>query len=160
MMKVIRIILQAIILAFGGLVLLAAISDPKRDWIAIVGLAAFITILLAMTYWLKEQTDDRLTPFHMKWFLGLVIALNHFAAYGAWIDQAGKPIPDAESMRSAGDFGVQILLTSDERLFRQTWDSSRTPPKLRTTKSVRLGESISALIVFHGCKPNTKGRAT
>jgi len=93
----------------------------------------------------------------MKWCLTLLAVLLPFAAQGAWIDQTGKPIPETESMRSTGDFGVQILLTADEKQFRQTWNSSRTPPKLSTTNTVRLGGSVSALLLFHGCSPNTEG---
>ncbi len=93
----------------------------------------------------------------MKWFLILLIALLPFSAYSAWIDPAGKPIPDTESMRSAGDFGVQIMLTANEGQFRQAWNSSRTPPRLSTTNTVRLGGSVSALLIFHGCSPNAGG---
>ncbi len=75
----------------------------------------------------------------MKWCLTLLVALLPFAAQSAWIDPTGKPIPDTESMRSAGDFGIQIVLTADEGQFRQTWNSSKTPPKLSTTNTVRLG---------------------
>lgn len=93
----------------------------------------------------------------MKWCLTLLFALLPFAAHSAWIDSTGKPIPDTESMRSAGDFGVQIVLTADEGQFRQTWNSSKTPPKLSTTNTVRLGTSVSALLIFHGCSPNVAG---
>ena len=76
---------------------------------------------------------------------------------GAWIDSTGKLIPDTESMRSAGDFGVQIVLTADEGQFRQTWSTSKTPPKLATASTVRLGATVSALLIFHGCAPNVAG---
>ena len=93
----------------------------------------------------------------MKWSLALLVALLPFVAQSAWIDSTGKPIPDTESMRSAEDFGVQILLAADERQFRQTWNSSKTPPKLSTTNTVRVGGSVSALLIFHGCAPNAGG---
>jgi hypothetical protein len=93
----------------------------------------------------------------MKWCLTLLITLLPFAAQGAWIDPTGKPMPDTESMRSAGDFGVQIVLTADEAQFRQTWNSSKTPPKLSATNTVRLGASVSAMLIFHGCSPNASG---
>jgi len=93
----------------------------------------------------------------MKWCLTLLVALLPFAAHGTWIDATGKPIPETESMRSAGDFGVQIVLTADEGQFRQTWNSPKTPPKLSTTNTVRLGASVSALLIFHGCAPNAGG---
>ena len=93
----------------------------------------------------------------MKWWLSLLAALLPFAAHGGWIDPTGKPMPDTESMRSAGDFGVQMVLTADEARFRQTWNSSKTPPKLSTTNTVRLGGAVSALLIFHGCAPNAGG---
>jgi hypothetical protein len=93
----------------------------------------------------------------MKWCLALLAALLPFAAQGAWIGPTGKPMPDTESMRSAGDFGAQIVLTADEGQFRQTWNSSKTPPKLSTTSTVRLGASVSAMLIFHGCSPNSGG---
>lgn len=93
----------------------------------------------------------------MKWCLTVLAALLPFTAQGTWIDPTGKPMPDTESMRSAGDFGVQIVLTADEGQFRQTWNSSKTPPKLSTTNTVRLGASISALLIFHSCSPNASG---
>lgn len=93
----------------------------------------------------------------MKKYLGILVAFIPFVAQGGWIDSTGKPIPDTESMRSAEDFGVRIVLTTDENQFRQTWSSSKTPPKLRTTNTVRLGGSVSALLIFHGCSPNAAG---
>lgn len=93
----------------------------------------------------------------MKWCLTLLFSLLPFAAQGAWIDPGGKPLPDTEAMRSAGDFGVQIVLTADEEQFRQTWNSSKTPPKLSSTNTVRLGSPVSALLIFHGCSPNAGG---
>ena len=93
----------------------------------------------------------------MKWCLIFLAALLPITTQGAWIDPTGKPIPDTESMRSAGDLGVQIVLTADEGQFRQTWNSSKTPPKLSTTNTVRLGASVSAMLIFHGCSPNAGG---
>jgi hypothetical protein len=90
-------------------------------------------------------------------YFWVLAAFLPFAVQGAWIDPTGKPIPDTESMRSAGDFGVQIVLAADEGQFRQTWNSSRTPPKLSTANTVRLGASISAMLIFHGCSPDASG---
>jgi hypothetical protein len=93
----------------------------------------------------------------MKKCLAIIVALIPLLAQGAWIDSSGKPIPDTESRQSAGDFGVQILLTADENKFRQTWNSSATPPRLSTTSVVRRGETVSALLLFHGCAPTSAG---
>lgn len=93
----------------------------------------------------------------MKRYLAILIALFAISAHSAWIDADGKPIPDTESMRSAGDFGVQMILTANERQFRQTWNSAKTPPQLTTTNTARLDTSVSALLIFHGCVPNGAG---
>lgn len=93
----------------------------------------------------------------MKWCLTLLAAILPLVAQGAWTDATGKLMPDTESMRSAGDFGVQIAFTKDEEQFRHTWNSSKTPPKLSTTNTVRLGESVSAMLIFYGCSPNAGG---
>lgn len=93
----------------------------------------------------------------MKWCLALLVTLLPFVAQAGWIDLTGKPIPDTENMRSAGDFGIQIVLTANEDQFRQTWSSSKTPPTLSTTNTVRLGDTVSALLIFHGCAPNVSG---
>lgn len=93
----------------------------------------------------------------MKRWLTLLVALFPLAAQSTWVDSTGKPIPDTESMRSAGDLGVQIVLTADEGQFRKIWSSSKTPPKLATTNTVRLGGTVSALLIFHGCAPNVGG---
>lgn len=87
-------------------------------------------------------------------FLALSLPLN---AQGAWIDSSGKPVPDTESMRSAGNFGVQLVLTPDDKQFRQTWKSTKGTPKLSSTNSVRLGSSVAAVLIFHGCSPNATG---
>ncbi|MGB4812819.1 MAG: hypothetical protein WBP13_10140 [Methylophilaceae bacterium] len=93
----------------------------------------------------------------MKKYLVLLLTCIPFVAHSAWIDSSGKPIADSESMRSVDDFGVQIVLTADEPKFRQKWNTSKTPPKLSTTNTVRLGGSISAVLIFHGCTPNAAG---
>ena len=93
----------------------------------------------------------------MKKCFAFLVAFIPLLAQSAWIDSTGKPLPDTESMRSAGEFGVHLVLTADEKQFRQTWNSSKTLPKLRTTDAVRLGRSVSALVIFHGCSPNAEG---
>lgn len=87
-------------------------------------------------------------------FLTLFVPL---LAQSAWIDSHGKPVPDTESMRSVGNFGVQVVLTPDDKQFRQTWVSTKGTPKLSSTNSVHLGSSVGAVIIFHGCSPNATG---
>ncbi len=93
----------------------------------------------------------------MKKILLLIATCLPLLAHSSWIDKNGKAIPETESMRSDREFGAQIVLTSDEKGFRETWYSSKTPPTLNATKSVRKGESVSAMIIFSGCTPNRSG---
>jgi hypothetical protein len=79
-------------------------------------------------------------------------------ASGGWTDASGKPIPDRENMRSAGDFGVQLLLVPDDTEFRRIWESSSSPPTLRTSNRVRRGSSISAMLIFYGCARSNTGK--
>ena len=74
-----------------------------------------------------------------------------------WIDRDGWRLPDTDRMKSHGDLGVQIVLTSSEAKFRDTWNKSTAPPRLETTDTVRRGGKISALIVFHGCAAGAAG---
>lgn len=93
----------------------------------------------------------------MKRYLTLLAALLPLSVQSAWIDPTGKPVPDTESMRSAGDFGVQIVLTTDEGQFRKIWNSSKTPPTLSITNTAHPGAPVSAILIFHGCSPNAAG---
>lgn len=90
--------------------------------------------------------------------LFLLFALSvPLIAQSAWIDSSGKPVAETESMRSAGNFGVQVVITPDEKQFRQTWNSTKGTPKLSSTNTVRLGSSVTAVLIFHGCSPGAAG---
>ena len=94
----------------------------------------------------------------MKSFIILLALLLPGVASGGWTDASGKPMPDRESMRSAGDFGVQLHLVPDDTEFRRIWESSSSPPTLRTTDRVGRGSSISAMLVFYGCARSNTGK--
>ena len=49
------------------------------------------------------------------------------------------------------------ILAANEAQFRKTWHSSRTPPRLNAINTVRRGETVSALLIFHGCTPAATG---
>jgi hypothetical protein len=85
----------------------------------------------------------------------LAIALPMLAQAG-WVDPQGRPLPDTPSMRSSGDFGVQLLLTDDEKAFRHTWNTSRQTPQLKTTNKISAGQEISGVLIFSGCAVGAK----
>ena len=61
-------------------------------------------------------------------------------------------------MKSAADFGVQVVLTADDKKFREIWNRAVTPPSLQTINTVQRGAPISAMIIFHGCAPARSGK--
>ena len=88
-----------------------------------------------------------------KLLLGTALCLPLISQAG-WSDASGKPIPDTESMKSDGDFGVHLIITPDDKQFRQTWNASKNTSILDSTNSVKLGGKIGAVLVFQGCWPN------
>lgn len=84
--------------------------------------------------------------------------LMPLASTAGWTDGTGKPIPDSESMRSDGEFLVQLLITPDEAELRKAWSTSSRAPTLRVTDSVKRGISSSAMLFLRGCTPNAMGR--
>ena len=60
-------------------------------------------------------------------------------------------------MKSDGNLGVQVVLTPDEKKFRNTWNAATAPPQLRSVDTVRRGEPISAVVLLHGCTAARSG---
>ncbi|MEN9868012.1 MAG: hypothetical protein RL748_3602 [Pseudomonadota bacterium] len=77
-------------------------------------------------------------------------------AHAGWVDADGKPRAQTESMRSDGDFGAMLILTGDDKQFRQTWNSSKQTPKLESKSSIKPGEKIASELLLQGCWPNSK----
>ncbi|MDQ8021830.1 MAG: hypothetical protein REI94_08330 [Moraxellaceae bacterium] len=69
-----------------------------------------------------------------------------------WTDDKGQALPDTPHMRSAGDFGAQLVFTEDLEQFREIWNVSVTPPRLPTVQRVKRGGTISGMVIFYGCK--------
>ena len=88
----------------------------------------------------------------------LTLLLVPLSVVAQWVDRDGKQLAPTESMKSNGNFGVQIVLTSDDDSFRKSWHASTTPPTLRTTNTVARGASISAMAIFHGCTAGPGGK--
>lgn len=77
-------------------------------------------------------------------------------AHAGWLDANGKPRAESESMRSDGDFGVMLIMTGDDKHFRQIWNGSKETSRLESKKLVKPGEKIAAELVLQGCWPNSK----
>ncbi len=88
----------------------------------------------------------------------LTLLLIPISAAAQWIDRDGKQLAPTESMKSDGNFGVQLVLAPDDASFRKSWHASTSPPTLRTTNTVARGASISAMVIFHGCTAGPGGK--
>ncbi|HHQ4572062.1 TPA: hypothetical protein ACSP3H_002952 [Aeromonas veronii] len=97
-MKAIRIILQLVILAAGGITLAALIAVPTPNFTVIVVLLGFVALLLALTQVLKEHTEKRLSPDHKLSAkpMGMVLILSGVFAmfYGSSILIGQQPLPN------------------------------------------------------------------
>jgi hypothetical protein len=90
--------------------------------------------------------------------LPILLMLGTSSTTPQWIDRQGRPLPQTPSMKSHGNLGVQLVLTPDEKSFRHTWNTATAAPQLRSTDSLRRGEQISAMILFHGCTAGRSGK--
>lgn len=81
-MRVLRIILQFIIVCAGGITIAALISNPSPDIVAIVVIIGFFGFLLALTFALKEQTQARSIPEHRLNYKPMGIAIFLLGAFG------------------------------------------------------------------------------
>ncbi|MFM4847450.1 hypothetical protein ACEUDG_01945 [Aeromonas rivipollensis] len=113
-MKAIRIILQLVILAAGGITLAALIVVPAPNFTAIVVLLGCVALLLALTLVLKEHTETRLSPNHKLSLkpIGMVLFLSGIFAifYGASFLIGYQSLPNSSGTCRA--MCRLILLTS------------------------------------------------
>jgi hypothetical protein len=93
----------------------------------------------------------------MKLIVLTVIALLCSHANAGWINKQGEKLPDAEDRKAVGDFGAQLIFTSDEQALFKKWATPSETVDLNTVESVAINQPISAFIVFSGCKPTAKG---
>lgn len=84
--------------------------------------------------------------------IGLVVVawLSLAASAGAqlvgWLDEDGNPVPDSDSMKSREGFGGWLLVTGDPD-WEAKWNTpSEETPHFNETDSVRVGETVVALI--------------
>ncbi|MFC4519069.1 hypothetical protein [Cupriavidus pinatubonensis] len=90
-------------------------------------------------------------------FLLLVVLLYSIRAMAGWIDGNGAPVADSAERKSSGEFGVYLAVTADPKAFVDAWGRPGKP-NLRSAKTVKRGSSVSAVLLFSGCKANSDGR--
>ena len=97
-MRILRILLQLVILGAGGITLAALISGPEPDVTVIVGFLGFVAFLLALTQALKEHTEKHLVLGYKLSFKPMGIALLLLGAfgifYGASFFIGNQPLPN------------------------------------------------------------------
>lgn len=100
-MKVLRILLQLVILSAGGITLAALISGPAPDLTAIAVFFGFVAFLLALTLMLKEHTEKRLVPGHELSLKPIGIVLLLLGAFGIFYGVSfftgSQPLPNGSS---------------------------------------------------------------
>lgn len=90
----------------------------------------------------------------VKKFLIALAAALPLIGQAAWLDAQGKRLPDTPSMKASGDFAVQLVLTPDEKAFREAWNAATNePPRLVTTDKASVGATLGGMLIFTGCAP-------
>jgi len=89
-------------------------------------------------------------------YITLILLLIPIITQAEWKNKTGT-IRDTESMKSLGDFGVKMLLTPSDKLFRKKWESTKITPKVETTDTITQNATIAAVLIFHGCSPKKDG---
>lgn len=88
--------------------------------------------------------------------LFLVFLLSGYAHAG-WTDRQGKPLPDAEDRKANGDFGAQLIFTTDEQGLFKKWATPSEGVNINTVDSVEINQPISAFVIFSSCKASSSG---
>jgi len=79
------------------------------------------------------------------------------AQSGIWRDDAGKPSPQTESMKSKDGFGGALLATTDED-WAQKWDTPpETKPSFTAADKVPYGKRVFVLMFFANPLQDDKG---
>lgn len=89
-----------------------------------------------------------------------VCVLLPIAAWAGWISKSGEPLPDTDSRKAVGDFGVQLLLVRDEKALIKNWNTPSETVEMTPTDTVEVNGAIHAFIVFSGCARDKEGRCS
>jgi hypothetical protein len=78
-------------------------------------------------------------------------------AHAGWPDRQGKPLADVEDRKANGNFGAQLIFTTDEQGLFKKWATPSEGVNIDNVESVEINKPISAFIIFFGCKPASSG---
>ncbi|MDD4945491.1 MAG: hypothetical protein PHQ73_01235 [Gallionella sp.] len=93
----------------------------------------------------------------MKLIALLLACLVGSYAHAGWSDRQGNPLVDVEDRKANGNFGAQLIFTTDEQGLFNKWATPSEGVNIDNVDSVEIGKPISAFIIFCGCKPSTSG---
>jgi len=87
----------------------------------------------------------------------LLACLISSFAHAGWSDRQGKPLADVEDRKASGNFGAQLIFTTDEQGLFKKWTTPCEGVNINNVESVEINKPISAFIIFFGCKPTSSG---
>lgn len=93
----------------------------------------------------------------MKTLFGMILfVLLTATGISAQWNVDGKPASDAADRKAVKGFGGHLVVVLDPRKFIERWVKSETP-SFESAKQVGFDESVGVLILFAGCKQDSKG---
>jgi hypothetical protein len=93
----------------------------------------------------------------MKHLIFLIALVSNLSFAQQWRTQEGNKIPDSDSKKSGKSFGAQLVLTNKDKALYTAWNLPSEGIYIDTSSTVKRHQSISAFIVFDGCKESVKG---
>jgi hypothetical protein len=78
-------------------------------------------------------------------------------AHAGWINKSGETLPDSDSRKASGDFGVHMVLVADDKRMFQVWGTPSETVNIDTVETVPVNGQVNAFMVFSGCKPDRTG---
>jgi hypothetical protein len=88
-----------------------------------------------------------------RWLVAALLLLIASPASGQWKEN-GRAAPDEPWRRSDGSFGAMLFLTRNLKGFQEQWAKPAShdyQPRLDPTEEGVRGETVSTVVLFHGC---------
>ncbi|MEA3452263.1 MAG: hypothetical protein U9Q83_10230 [Bacteroidota bacterium] len=69
----------------------------------------------------------------------------------------GKIISDTDNMKISKNLAVQLWLTDKESELLKNWNTPSKGVEIPTTNKIKIYKTLTAFIIFKGCKTDSKG---
>jgi hypothetical protein len=87
----------------------------------------------------------------------MILSAATFAADSGWRDREGSPLPDTDTKKSVRGFGGALIVTPDKD-WEAKWNThAETTPQFTTSERLRVGETLTILILFSNAKVSPQG---